>query len=298
MGGQGRPGGPEAAEPALAHPRSTGRARRRWRSLLVVLFWLLVWQALAWAVHSQVLLASPVEVASSLVRLVPTAGFWSAIGFSAGRILAGFFLALAAGALLAVAGSAWPVVAALLSPLMRVLQAVPVVSFVLLVLVWTGSGGLATVVSFVMVTPIVYVGLLAGLADRDPRLAEMARVFRLGPARRWWAITLPGLMPSLTAAVRIGLGLTWKAGVSAEVIGLTSGSIGERLYQAKLFLATGDLFAWTAVIVALAWLVERAGLAGLRALDRRLGRMYGQSGRGSSRLVPAGGDAGRQGGPA
>ena len=49
-----------------------------------------------------------------------------------------------------------------------------------------------------------------------------------------------------------------------KVIGVVGGSIGEKLYEAKIYLQTGDLLAWTAVIVALSALFERAVLALLR----------------------------------
>jgi len=240
----------------------------------VAVFWLAIWQILAVLVHSAILLASPADVVVSFVHLVPTAGFWTSIGFSASGIVADFLLAIAVGTGLAVAGAAWPLVSALLSRLMWALRAVPVVSFVLLVLIWANAGTLSIVISFIMVMPVVYVNVAEGCAARDEQLDEMADVFGLSAGRRWWAITLPGMMPYVTAAARVGLGLCWKAGISAEVIGLTSGSIGERLYEAKLYLSTGDLFAWTAVIVALAWAVEKAGLAALAAADRRLGRAY------------------------
>ena len=68
--------------------------------------------------------------------------------------------------------------------------------------------------------------------------------------RRVVAIDGPQVLPYFVAACRAGMGLAWKAGIAAEVIGLPTGSIGERLYQAKLFLSSADLFAWTAVIVA------------------------------------------------
>jgi NitT/TauT family transport system permease protein len=51
--------------------------------------------------------------------------------------------------------------------------------------------------------------------------------------------------------------MCWKAGVAAEVIGLPSGSIGERLYQSKIYLETAQLFAWTAVIILASVLLER-----------------------------------------
>jgi NitT/TauT family transport system permease protein len=59
--------------------------------------------------------------------------------------------------------------------------------------------------------------------------------------------------------------MSWKAGVAAELIGVPLGSMGERIYQSKLLLETADLFAWTAVVILLAWLCERAFLAFLRS---------------------------------
>jgi NitT/TauT family transport system permease protein len=151
---------------------------------------------------------------------------------------------------------------------------VPVVSFIILVLIWAGPKSLATVISCLMVLPVVFANLEEGLRQRDPKLRELAQVFGLGQGRRWLALWLPELWPYLTAACRVGLGLAWKAGVSAEVIGLTTGSIGERLYQAKIFLATADLFCWTAVIVLLAWACERLVLWLLAVGQRRLDRVY------------------------
>ena len=90
--------------------------------------------------------------------------------------------------------------------------------------------------------------------------------------RRLPAMDVPAVLPYLTASCRIGVGLAWKSGIAAEVIGLADGSIGERLYQAKVFLETADLFAWTAVIIALSFGFEKAVVAGLQLAERRLSR--------------------------
>jgi len=123
-----------------------------------------------------------------------------------------------------------------------------------------------------MVVPVIYSNAESGFANRDMKLVQLAQVFGFPPLRRWWAITLPGLMPYLVSASRVGFGLAWKAGVSAEVIGMPSGSIGERLYQAKIYLSTADLFAWTAVIVFLSYLCEKLVLWILWRLQAGLGR--------------------------
>lgn len=64
-------------------------------------------------------------------------------------------------------------------------------------------------------------------------------------------------MPYAATACRLGLGLCWKAGIAAEVIGIPTGSIGEKLYKAKVYLETPDLFAWTIVIIFVSMTFEK-----------------------------------------
>ena len=120
-----------------------------------------------------------------------------------------------------------------------------------------GSAGLAAATSFLMVLPIVHATVLEGIRQRDPALLEMAAVFRVPLLRRLAAIDIPAVLPYVAAACHVGIGLAWKAGVAAEVIGLPQGSIGERMYQGKLLLSSADVFAWTVVVIAVSFASER-----------------------------------------
>ena len=239
------------------------------RGALVVAFWVAVWQVAALAV-GPIVLAPPLRVVARLGELAPTADFWRTVGHSLLRIVLGFGAAGVAGVLGAAAAAAWRPVDALLTPAVKAVRAAPVVSFVILVLLWVGSEWLALVVAFLMVAPIVYATVLEGIRNRDRALLEMARVFRVPWRRRVLAIDGPQVLPYFVAACRAGMGLAWKAGIAAEVIGLPAGSIGERMYQAKLFLSSADLFAWTAVIVAASFATEWLVIAGLRWAERRV----------------------------
>ena len=163
-------------------------------------------------------------------------------------------------------GCVLPAVRELLAPLVAVVKAVPVVSFIILALVWLDSRSLPLFISALMVFPPVYLNVLAGIAAADVKLLEMARVFRVPLGRRLTGIYLPAVLPYFRSAVSLALGLCWKAGAAAEVIGLPSGTIGERLYTAKVYFQTPDLFAWTAVIVAVSVLFEKLFLALVDAL--------------------------------
>jgi NitT/TauT family transport system permease protein len=120
-----------------------------------------------------------------------------------------------------------------------------------------------------MVFPPVYLNVLEGIRQTDRDLIEMARVFRVPLRRRIRGIYLPQILPYFRAAVSLALGLCWKAGIAAEVIGLPSGSLGEHLYNAKVYYMTPDLFAWTAVIVLVSVVFERLFL---RAIDILVGK--------------------------
>ena len=231
-----------------------------------VAFWLLVWQGASmlfarWLPFGGLLLASPLAALARLGELALTAAFWRAVGLSAARIFGGFMLGCALGCILAALASAQNVLRELLAPVVAAVKAVPVVSFIILALVWLDSRSLPLAVSALMVFPPVYLNVLEGIGAADVQLLEMAQVFRVPFGRRLTGIYLPAVLPYFRSALSLALGLCWKAGAAAEVIGLPAGSIGERLYTAKVYFQTPDLFAWTAVIVALSALAERLMLA-------------------------------------
>ena len=241
-----------------------------------VAFWLLVWQGASMALaalwpNGHLLLASPISAALRLGELAVTAAFWRAIGWSALRIIGGFLLSCCAASLLAIPASRFRWVWELLSPLVAAVKAVPVASFIILALVWLDSRSLSCFIAFLMVFPPVYLGVLEGIRQTDGKLLEMAKVFRVPLGRQVRAIYLPAVLPHFRTAVSLGLGLCWKAGIAAEVIGLPGGSLGERLYSAKVYFQTPDLFAWTAVIVAVSVAFEKLFLALVDALAGKAG---------------------------
>lgn len=229
---------------------------------LVLCFWLAVWQVIYLAVGQDILVASPAQVLNRIVVLGTNSSFWGAIGVSCIRILAGFFLALLAGGLLAVAACRIPGMLRLISPLLTVIKATPVTSFILLALIWFTTNKLPVFTTYLMVLPLVFGNLFEGIRAVDPLLLEMADIFRLPPGKRLMKLYAPSLRPYFLAACSTGLGFAWKAGIAAEIIARPSRAIGSEIYQAKIHLETADVFAWTAVLILLSLLIEK-GLIGL-----------------------------------
>ena len=220
-------------------------------------FWLLIWQALALAVHNSIALAGPWETVLALFSLLPTGDFWLAVGGSALRIIGGFLLGSALGVLLAALAYRFRPLRTLLAPLMGALKAVPVASFVILALISLGSSMLALLVTFTVSLPILYLATLEGLGAADGKLLELAAMFRMGLGSRIRGIYLPALVPGLRSALALASGMAWKSGIAAEVIGQTAGTLGNELYRAKIYLETDKVLAVTLTAVALAWLTGK-----------------------------------------
>ena len=223
----------------------------------IVLFWLLLWQSAAWLLCRPVFLVGPWETLLALIRLTGQPAFWQAVCSSLGRIGTRFILAFLLGILCGGAAQVRPLFGEVLSPVVTLIKTIPVASFVILALLWTGAEHLASVISFLVVFPMIYLNTRAGLESADVRLLEMAQVFHVRPLPKIWHIYRPALAPFLLNACRIALGMCWKSGVAAEVIGTPDHSIGEKLYMAKIFFSTDELFAWTAMVILLSFLFEK-----------------------------------------
>ena len=178
--------------------------KRRIQILAASVFWLGVWQAAAAAIGQEVFLVSPVQAIGTLVELLPQAEFWQRVGFSAGRILLGFGLGVLSSAVLAVAAEKWEWVDALLAPVMQLVKATPVASFIILALVWVSGSSLSVLISFLMVLPVLYSAVRTGIGSADRQLLEMAQVFRLPLGRRLRAVWLRRCCP------RSGRGAAWR----------------------------------------------------------------------------------------
>ncbi len=225
--------------------------------LWAVAVWLVLWELAARLLHQEMFLVSPVKVILRLAELVRDGRFWQSVLNSTVRITAGFFLGTAAGIVMAVLASRFRRLKELFAPFILAVKTVPVASFIILALIFFSSKNLAVLISFMMTLPVIYTNLLEGVTQTDIKLLEMAMVYRMPGVRVFRYITLPQVFPYLMSACSVACGLAWKSGIAAEVIGIPARSIGERLQQAKVYLNTKDLLAWTLVIVVISLLFEK-----------------------------------------
>ena len=238
------------------------------KNLLATLFWVAAWYLLAFFVGNPLLLPTPWQGVLRLWELGQTSAFWQITLYSIGRILLGSVLAVILAVILAVLTTASSLIAALLSPLMTAMQATPVASFAILVLIWMDRDWVPVLICGMMVLPVVWSNVCTGIRQTDLQLREMAKVYRLNPWRRLRRIWIPSVLPYFRAACASALGLGWKAGIAAEVLTVPKASVGRMISEAKLYLMTEDLFAWTLAVVLLSLLLQRCVLALLKGREK------------------------------
>lgn len=233
--------------------------------LLSLAFWVGVWALVARWVDAELILPSPSTVWRHFLSLLGERAFYRALSLSLWHITLGFLCGTLFGVLLALGMHVLAPCRALFSPLLLLVRATPIASFSLLAYFWLKTEQIPTLIAALMVLPIVCAGMQSGLGELDRSTREMLSLYRVPFWYRLRFFYLPSLLPYLSAACVTSFGLAWKAGVAAEILVVPEHSIGRHLYEAKMYLETADLFAYTLVVILCSLVCE----TGLRALLRR-----------------------------
>lgn len=220
-------------------------------------FWLTVWWAVAAGVNQPLLVPPPLAVLQRLGELAVLPLFWRSTAVSLLRIFCGTAAGVVLGCFCAGAACRWTAADWILSPAIRLIRAVPVASFIILVLLWIQTGKVPGVISALIVLPVIWESVCAGIRSADPQLLELARAYQFSRFRTMRYVYLPAIQPHFTSGVCTAIGLAWKSGVAAEVLCLPRAAIGTQLYYSKIYLETPSLFAWTAVVIILSLLLEK-----------------------------------------
>ena len=236
--------------------------------LLSATFWLTAWAIAAHVVGIELILPSPGAVGRTFLILASESRFWLTAGYSLGRVLAGFTAGVVIGTALAILTSVSKIMDAILSPAIRIIRAAPVASFIILILLWATRASVPGIIAMLMVIPVVWGALVTAIEATDSNLLEMASAYRFGRAKTLKLIYLPSVMPQFLSSCLTAQGLAWKSGIAAEVICLPRLAAGTEIYHSRIYLETPALFVWTALVVILSLLLEKAFRLLLTAISR------------------------------
>lgn len=233
------------------------------RKIIVTIFWISLWGAMAYQIDKPLLLPSPINVFVRIFELLTISEFWMITTLSLMRITLGIFAAIILGVALALITANSNFFRDLFSPLQTIAKVTPVASFILLFLIWLERNWVPAVISALMVLPVVWNNIETGLHNIDRKLIEMAQTYKLGRRITLKRIIIPGIMPYFLSAIRTSIGIGWKAGIAAEVLTVPTLSIGKMIADSKMYMETIDLFAWTVVVIIISLMIEKLLIASI-----------------------------------
>lgn len=216
-----------------------------------VLLFAALWKAGAQFAGAEVILPGPLTVLRTFGKVILSESFLPALTNTALRGGSAFLASALTALILGVAAGLSDAVRDILRPLVIIIKSTPVMSFILLALIWFPSGFVPIFVAVLMAFPIIYENVQIGLRAVDGRLLEMARVYRISKFNILRRILLPGIFSYFLAASKTAFGIIWKAVIAAEILSRPSAAVGSEMYEAKIYIETASVLAWTLVAVLL-----------------------------------------------
>ncbi|WP_368490455.1 ABC transporter permease [Clostridium sp. BJN0013] len=223
----------------------------------ILIFWILIWHVCSVFINEELLLPSPFQVLKSLVLLMGKFYFWKSVLSSVIRVIIGILLSVLIGIVLGLTAGLNKFVEELLEPLIVTVKATPVISIIIIALVWFNSSNVVIFTAILICFPIVYTNVLQGIKSIDKSLIQMANVFKVKRKYVLKDIYLPSIKNYIVSGILMCMGIGWKVSVASEVLSIPRYSIGLNLLSAKTTLETAELFAWTIVVVILSFMFEK-----------------------------------------
>lgn len=215
------------------------------------------WQLLSWQMAQPQLIPSFPDLVRALLRLVYTPGFLVSIGTTCLRACVGLLLSLAAASITAFLLNRSEGIRFLFMPWLSLLRSVPVISFILLALIFLNPEMIPLLIAFLTMYPLLTENLLKGLMNRRDSWKILARQFHLNAWNRLFQINYPQLKPYLFSGLASAVGFGWRAIIMGEVLSQCVDGIGKRMKEAQVFIDVPELIAWTLVAIVLSWLTDK-----------------------------------------
>ena len=231
-------------------------------ALFVVIWWIA-----AAAYNKELVFPSPMGALRQLVTELSSTYFWRAFGLSVLRSIIGFLCACFLSLLCAYLGALLPPVRKILSPVIGILRALPTMSVILLLVLWTRSEVTPVLVSGLVIFPTLYSAIDAGLSSVPRDLLETATLYAGNRSYTFFAAELPMAAPAYLRVAGGAASLTLKLTVAAEVLAQTRNSIGLLMNNTRISFDIGRLMALTVAVVVAALVLEFAVYMIRRAVD-------------------------------
>ena len=225
-------------------------------TLLSILFLGLAWQIIALSIGFPAIFPSFIDLLKETARLFTSDNFYTDLFSTILRGSIGFAFAFVLALLLAVTAAFSSFWKAFFQPIIIFSRSVPVVSLVLIAILWFSPPQLPVFIALVTMFPILYQNILTGLESVDYKYVEMAQAFGKSSYKRFVSIYLPASKSNIFAGISTAMGFGWRAIIIGEVLAQPIHGIGTAMRQAQAYINVSELIAWTVVAVVVSYLFE------------------------------------------
>ena len=225
-------------------------------TLLSVSLLLILWQVIAMAIGFPAIFPTIPELCLNIIKLLSSDSFYRELGATILRGLVGFGISFIIAFGLAVISNFSVFWKSFFHPILVVIRSIPVISLVLLALLWFNPSNLPVFIAVLTMLPILYQNILNGLEHTDLRLLEMARVFGKSETEVFFHIYLPAARKIIFGGISTAMGFGWRAVIIGEVLAQPVSGIGTGMKLAQTYINVSELMAWTFIAIAVSYIFE------------------------------------------
>jgi len=219
---------------------------------------LIIWQITAMCVNQPEFFPSLSKLLGTLAGLFTTGSFYLSVGATVLRGITGMCLSFVCALFFAGLFARWEWIYELFRPLLSLMRSVPVISFILIALIFLHPEGIPVLIGFLTMFPLLTENLTQGIRNLNPDLSFMSRQFRFSRRNRFTQVIYPQLKPFLFSGLTSAAGFGWRAIIMGEVLTQCSFGIGSEMKKAQTFIAVPELLAWTMIAIVISFLSDKA----------------------------------------
>jgi len=230
---------------------------KRYISLASVICMLVVWKILSLHLKSDFVLPSPEKTLVTTLTLFGNSRFLATVGTTILRGLAGFIISGILGIATGIITGINPNINAFLQPILVTIRSIPVISIILLALIWFHPGAVPVFIGMLTMFPFITTNVSDGIRSIDSELVVMATFYKVSRRRIIREVYIPAIMPFIVSGASSALGIGWRAIIIGEVLSQPEYGIGTMMQTAQTFLNVDAVIAWTIIAVLISFIFEK-----------------------------------------
>lgn len=246
-------------------------SRSQFLSIAIGVFALLIfvwWLATSMGTIKPIFLPGIERVWQRMVALAADGTLQSDIESSLYRIIIAFTISSVMAIVIGVLAGCYGLAKAIVEPLVDFVRYMPVVAFVPLTILWTGTDDFQKFLVIWIGTFFQQVLMMIDAVKRvPPDFIGLGRTLGMSDRKILLRIVIPSALPAIWDALRISIGWAWTWLVLAELVASTSG-LGYRIVVSQRYFQTDTIIGYILLLGLLGLITDQI----MRALERVLFR--------------------------